>query len=284
LKANNNHDDSYSQFREEVKKIPQGTDFSRLAKYAVGRKAELPVAASASKRVYAELDCDIDIEVLETLTPSTASKNPAVLSSSNAISPLTDLKKPAMAASLDRKIAAKKSKNDTVNPYDDWTTEQLKKECVERGLSKSGTVGEIKARLNGPHPPKIWVRRKQAKQYVPARYNVAATALLVALHLHEKNADKDDPGMTKEELYVKAEELEITKNPFSGGTTQTGPYLYDGWKSMAPLLKGDPALVILSHRRYKLTRSSELAGCTFAEAMHKWCHQHNNCPCGASDF
>jgi hypothetical protein len=176
-----------------------------------------------------------------------------------------------------------KNDNDS-DPYKDSTTEQLKKKCVECRLSKSGIVGKIRARLNGPHPPNVWVRRKQAKQYVPARYNVTATALLVALYLHEKNADKDDPGMTKEELSIKAEELEISKNPFSSGTTQTGPYLYDGWISMAPLLKGDPALVILSRRRYKLTRTSELAGYIFAEAMHKWCHQHNSCPCGATDF
>jgi ERCC4-type nuclease len=277
---------TYSQFRNEVKKIPQGTDFSRLAKYAVARKAEPPVAACTLKRVHAEMDSDSDsdsnIEVLQTWTPSTASKKPAARSSSDARSPLTDSKRPAMAASPHQKVTAK-NENDS-DPYKDSTTEQLKKKCVECGLSKSGTVGKIRARLNGPHPPNVWVRRKQAKQYVPARYNVTATALLVALYLHEKNADKDDPGMTKEELYIKAEELVISKNPFSGGTTQTGPYLYDGWSSMAPLLKGDPALVILYRRRYKLTRSSELAGYTFAEAMHKWCHQHNSCPCGATDF
>jgi ERCC4-type nuclease len=90
---------TYSQFRNEVKKIPQGTDFSRLAKYAEARKAELPMAASALKRVHAEMDSDSDIEVLQTWTPSTASKKPAALSSSDARSPLMDSKKPAMAVS-----------------------------------------------------------------------------------------------------------------------------------------------------------------------------------------
>lgn len=33
----------------------------------------------------------------------------------------------------------------------------------------------------------------------------------------------DDRGLTKDELYVKAEGLNITKNPFSGGTMQTVP-------------------------------------------------------------
>jgi hypothetical protein len=59
-----------------------------------------------------------------------------------------------------------------------------------------------------------------------------------------------------------------------------GPYHYDGWSSMSSLLKGDPALVILSKKRYKLTRSCNLAGFSIAQAMHKWCHEHDNCPCG----
>jgi hypothetical protein len=216
------------------------------------------------------------------LTPSIASNKPIARSSIHA-TPLTDSKKPTKAPSSNRNVVAKKAKNNS-DPYKDWTTVQLKKKCFECGLSRSGTISEIKARLNGPHPPKVWLRRKQAKKFVPARYDVGGTAILVALYLHEKDAGEDNPGMTKDELYVKAEELEITKNLFSGGTTQTGPYLYDGWKSMAPLLNGDPALVILSRWRYKLTRSSELAGYSLAEAMHKWCHQHNNCRCGATDI
>ena len=79
-------------------------------------------------------------------------------------------------------------------------------------------------------------------QFVPRSYDVAGTALLVALYLNEKEAGNDVTGMTKEELYMKgkceltpeihsdqchsdtmaAESLDITKNPFSGGTTQTG--------------------------------------------------------------
>lgn len=270
---------TYSQFREEVKKIPPGTDFSRLAKYAVARKVEAAAAAaSAWKRAHAEIDSNNDIEVLEMLTPSTDSKKAAAHSSSNASTPSS-----VKPASSDQKVASKKAKTDS-DQYEGFTAEQLRRKCVEYGLSKSGKISDMKARLNGPHPPNVYVRRRQAGQYVPKSFNVAATALLVALYLHEKDAAEGDPGMTKEELYVKAEELDITKNPFSGGTTQTGPYLYDGWSSMKPLLTGDPALVILSRKRYKLTRSSELAGHSFAEAMHKWCHQHNNCPCGTADF
>jgi hypothetical protein len=51
----------------------------------------------------------------------------------------------------------------------------------------------------------------------------------------------DKKGLTKDEVFVKAEEglHMITKNPFSGGSTQTGrPYHCDGCSSMGPLLKG----------------------------------------------
>lgn len=91
-------------------------------------------------------------------------------------------------------------------------------------------------------------------------------------------------SLTKDELYAMAEELNITKNPFSGGTTQTGPYLYDGWSNMSNLLCGDPALVQkVKGKRYKLTRSCDIAGYPVAKAMHHWCHQHGTCPCGATN-
>ena len=116
--------------------------------------------------------------------------------------------------------------------------------------------------------------------YVPNGHNVAGTALLVALYLHEKKTGGLDKGLLKDELYLLAEGLNIKKDPFSGGTTQTGAYLYDGWSSMGVLMKGDPALVIKCKNRFKLTRSCDLGGFCIAEAMHKWCHQHDNCPCG----
>jgi len=53
--------------------------------------------------------------------------------------------------------------------------------------------------------------------------------LLVALYLHDKKTGSPGNSLSKDKLYVKAEELNITKNPFSGGTTQTGPHHCDGW-------------------------------------------------------
>jgi len=100
---------------------------------------------------------------------------------------------------------------------------------------------------------------------------------------------KDTPGfkgVVKDELYAKAEGLNITKNPFSGGTTQRGAYHYDGWSSMSKLLGGDPALVCKSHSSkhggtvFKLTRSGgNLSGHVLAKALHGWCHEHGICDC-----
>lgn len=92
--------------------------------------------------------------------------------------------------------------------------------------------------------------------------------------------DENYAGTNKEELYVKAEALQITKNPFSGGTTQTGPFHYDGWSSMSKLLNGDPPLVVRRKGLYKLTRNGgDLSGWVLAKAMHSWCHAHGNCHC-----
>lgn len=112
---------------------------------------------------------------------------------------------------------------------------------------------------------------------------MCGTAILVALYLHEKEVGQGAAGLEKDELYCKAEGLNISKNPFSGGTTQTGPYQYDGWASMSKLLHGDPALVTKVKGKYKLTRSCDIAGFPVAQSMHWWCHQHHNCPCGAAE-
>ena len=251
---------THAQFNKEVKKIPPNTDFSRLAKYAMKSKAETTVAAApaVSKRPYVDLDSDSDVEIVEPLSLTTGLKKPACPPNPYKTTPLMDSKKPAERPSSGGETSAKKVKTDAV--YMDWTTQELQEQCVKFGLSKSGKKADLISRLLAPHPPALWLRRKRAKEYVPERHNVAGTALLVALYLHEKEAGDSDTGMTRDELYVKAEDLSITKNPFIGGTTQTGPYLYDGWSSMKSLLDGDPALVVKKKGRYKLTRSSELAG------------------------
>lgn len=60
-----------------------------------------------------------------------------------------------------------------------------------------------------------------------------------------------------------------------------GPYHYDGWSSMKQLQGGEiPLVVRKKHALYKLTSSGPLAGQALAKAMHKWCHDCCNCPCG----
>ena len=139
------------------------------------------------------------------------------------------------------------------------------------GLWKTGKRADLVARLKGPRPHAAWRKRKDKGQYVPPRHYVAGMALLVALYLHEIQVGEGYAGITKDELYVQAEGLNIIKNPFSGGTTQTGPYSYDGWSSMSLLLKRDPALVIPKISKYRLTRSINIAGFEVARQLHQWC-------------
>lgn len=237
---------TYTGFNDEVKKIPTGVDFSRLAKDAMARKtARLNEEANNSKRVI-ELDEGSDY---------------------------------AAADSAKRKKY--KNENDqNACKYSDWSKAKLEEACVTSGLAKTGSKRELIARLNGPRPPRLWVERKLKGEYVPQSHDVGSTALLVALYLHECETGKAE--MTKDELYEKAEACEITKNPFSGGTTQTGPFHYTGWANMDSLLKGDPPLVVKKKGRYKLTRNSNIAGYQLSEQLHIWCHQNNNCLCQAT--
>lgn len=172
----------------------------------------------------------------------------------------------------------------TAHPdYSKWTASALKDQCTEWGLAKSGTKDAIIARLLGPRRPDLLLERKASGNYTPDQHDIGANALLVGLLLHQcprGRLDENFEGLTKDPLYVLAEGLEITKNPFSGGTTQTGPYHYDGWSNMANLLKGDPALVYqLKGRRFKLTTSGPIAGVPIAKAVHRWCHAHKKCSC-----
>ena len=306
---------TYAEFNEKVKEIPRGTDFSRLAKYEMQRREQesSPPAASA-KRSYqnADLDSDSDIEILEVSSPPRMdNRKPAARPTSQRKSPLIDRKKKAAertfsrgdiasladkptmcvgaGASSEKKKEARPSstkKAKTSTDYSDWTKKELEDECVKCGVPKTGKKAVLIERLQTPHrrPPEIWLRRKRAGEYVPSSHNGGNTAVLVALYLHEKEAGDDNRGLSRNELYAKAESLCITKNPFCGGTTQTGPYHYDGMSGLKDLLNGDPPLVKMRKREgYKLTRCSEIAGYPVAEALHKWCHAWGNCSCGATD-
>ena len=268
---------TYEEFKNEVQKIPPTTDFSRLAKDAMATRLEQDQSAAenTNKRFHSafteECDNDCDIEILEPCVLSYGERHPNDGSSRK--------RKRCRIVPSQADPASKAEASQAID-YSKWTTAQLQEKCVEYGLKKSGTRDNLVERLHGPKPPALWLARKLKGEYVPARYDSGATALLVALFLLEQQGGPTGNGMTKEEVYVKAEELEITKNPFSGGTTQTGPYHYDGWSNMGKLLVGDPPLVLKKKNRFFLTRSSDISGYPLAEQLHKWCHEHNKCKCG----
>jgi ERCC4-type nuclease len=247
---------TYAEFKREVAKIGPTVDFSRLAKDYMETTQE----QEALKRSAAETRVD----------------------SNSQSSPMEKAKGNGSASSdLKPSGSAKKQKtDDEKDEYSDYTTKELQEACKTAALTKSGTRKVLLERLRGPHPPKLWLQRKQKGEFVPVRHNVGGSALLVALHIYEREVGHENAGIIKEDLYTKAEELNITKNPFSGGTTQTGPYHYDGWSNMAQLLIGDPALVIKKKNKFKLTSSNDIAGQAIAKAIHTWNHEHENCPCG----
>ena len=248
---------TYEEFKQECAMIGRTVDFSRLAKEHYRQKKELQESLKRSA------GDDSDIEILD---PPPGSRGP-----------------PMSGTSTKKQSSRKKQKAEKdEDEFSGLSSKQLQEECSKVGMKKSGNRTELIARLKdtSKHPPKLLLRRKLKGEYVPERHNVGASALLVALYLHERNVGAADyDGLSKEELYVKAEGLNITKNPFSGGTTQTGPYHYDGWANMSKLLQGDPPLVVKRKGKYKLTRNSDLSGYDIAEAVHAWNHGYNNCPC-----
>ena len=102
------------------------------------------------------------------------------------------------------------SKRDS-SEYADLSVSELKKQCEEKGLPKSGTKVQIIKRLNGPLPPRLWLKRKQEGQYVPQSYDCGATALLVALYLTERESSSVGLGVTQEDLYMKGKVNNIAK-------------------------------------------------------------------------
>ena len=193
---------TYEEFKTKLKTIPSDTDFSRLARYY----------RSTQQRQQAEMEGTSKGEDTGTNKDSDDSE-PEIIQSTESTT-----KKSAKK----QKRRQKEVESVDSDEFAGYSVAKLKQMCKSVGLAASGSRSELFARYRGPHPPKVWLLRKQRNQYVPASYNVAGTALLVALYLHEKQTGGLDKGLTKDELYVKAEGLAITKNPFSGGTTQTG--------------------------------------------------------------
>lgn len=225
----------------QVKAIPRGVDFSRIAKdsYA-SRKAR---TASSSKP---EADA------------SKKQDDPVCQASAK---PTSDAKREA-------------------SDYSGWKNARLKEECKKLGMPITGNKADLIARLNGPRPPTIWVQRKNAELYVPNRYDSCGCAILVAIYLHQRQQpdQKEWKGLEKDEIVTLAESLDISRDPFTG--TGKGMFHYDGWSCMGALREGQSPLVWRQKGGYfKLTTIGEFSGFRIAEAMHDWCHQHGKCRC-----
>mmetsp|Transcript_9283 Transcript_9283/g.10605 ORF Transcript_9283/g.10605 Transcript_9283/m.10605 type:complete len:1128 (+) Transcript_9283:51-3434(+) len=177
-----------------------------------------------------------------------------------------------------------KEKEDAGIDYPKWTAGNLRGKCVEYGMKKSGSKSELIARLldKSNRPPEVYLLRKKRNLYVPVRIDVASTAILVALQIKQDlaRAGANYSGATKDEVESLCDPLNIKKDPWCGGTTQRGPYHYDGWASMAPLIQpGDPPLVIKSKGRFRLSTTGDVSGLKLARAMHIWCHEKGICCC-----
>lgn len=179
----------------------------------------------------------------------------------------------------DEEPEAKRPKAASV--FGTMSKQQLEDECVRIGVKKSGNKDELKARLSDPkqRPPSIVVERKnRPEHYVPIKANGSSAAVLCAILTLDGDA-ATSPGWSKDQIWARAEALDIKETPFAGGTTQTGPFLYDGWSCVSDLMSGEVPLITRKNNLYKLTTASDVAGKPIATALHQWCHELGICKC-----
>jgi len=180
---------------------------------------------------------------------------------------------------------AEEQPEEAKNEYSKWTLCRLREKCGELGMKRSGKKADLVERLMDEtnHPPEVFRLRQKRGLYVPTKLDTGATAVLVAIQIQQDAAPAgiyEYAGGTKDELYVLADATDIKKDPFSGGTTQTGPYHYDGWSCMKQLKEpADPPLVIEKKGRYRLSTTGDVSGLKLARAMHIWCHKKGICKC-----
>jgi hypothetical protein len=226
---------TYDEFVDEVGKIPKETDFSRLVKDHAQRKTETETVDLLSNSDDDESGLNKEIQPID--LDETFKKNrkrPPVSTSTTDKNPTTGAQK-RFKLDGDKKKEAIKQRNNQNNEkveagaeYSKWTIDSLKEKCAEYGMKKSGTKAEMIARLQDKsnRPPEVYCLRKQRKLYVPSRIDTSPTAILVAIQVKQDIAQAGTvySGATKDELYALCEALEIKKDPWSGGTTQTGPF------------------------------------------------------------
>lgn len=244
LKASLTHE----EFMARVQAIPRGIDFSRIARdHRTRRISENGTAFPAEY----------------------SSEKPS------ATNPLHHSAKETSTA------ACQKHESSSHDQYNSWKVSQLKEECEEYGLPKTGKKADLIVRLSGPRPPKAWLQRKKANLYVPARYDTCGSAILVSIWLHQRQQSNMDSwkGLEKEDIIALAENLKISKDPFTG--TGKGLFNYDGWSCIAPLREGQSPLIFRQKGGFfKLTTiGGDMSGFRIAEEMHDWCHAHQKCQC-----
>jgi hypothetical protein len=251
---------TYDEFVREINKIPKTTDFSRLARDHARQRKKKRQEASATVDLLSDGESDggheVDLrpmvldERLRKTEKRTALENSARSKVGTGARKRFRLdgnqrnevgRRPTVERSAPR-VARSSGKIGCLvetdggdghglakNEYAKWTATALKEKCVELGMKKSGSKTELVERLLdlSNRPPPVYRLRKQRGLYVPAKPDTASTAILVAIQIEQDCAPagvERYAGLTKDEIYVMAEKLDIKKDPFCGGTTQTGPY------------------------------------------------------------
>jgi ERCC4-type nuclease len=218
---------TYNEFIDEVNKIPAQTDFSRLAKYHASEKKKAAVDQARAENTISLLDSDDE----DSATAVSQHRGRArELPPNNLDLKFASVKRTAEQSNGMYRATAKRPKVEDKKScgveYEKLSAAQLRAKCVGYGLPKSGNKDDLINRLLKPRPPEIYRIRKKRGLYVPSRLDTSPTALLVAIQIFQDSAASNQSyvGHTKDEIYVLAEALDIKKDPFSGGTTQTGPY------------------------------------------------------------
>ena len=243
---------TYDEFLREVDKIPKNTDFSRLARHHAKQRKAAMVDLLSDEDSYCDHERKLTPIILDARLRG-AEKRPAFddpiqikscISASkrfklnetkyNYGGERFEMDTGSKVRSLDhssRKISQSMRNNSTEgqSEYSKWTAAALRDKCDELGMKKTGSQAEMIERLldTSNHPPAVYRLRKQRNLYVPANLDTAPTTILVAIQIEQDSAligAEQYGGMTKDEITIMAEKIDIKKDPFCGGTTQTGPY------------------------------------------------------------
>jgi hypothetical protein len=146
----------------------------------------------------------------------------------------------------------------------------LKTMCKQQHKPCSGKKEDLIATLRAPPLKPSILARKLTSLYVPQKVNSNNVAMLVALLLH----DPENKGLPKEDIVRLSDASGIGENPFAGGTTQTGPFIYSGWAGMDQLKSGEIPLVIHGKGKFRLSAADkERGGLAVAADLHTQLHE-----------